>query len=77
MHVLIAVADVGSGVQLEEALNRAGFAARWDAGEVDGPRAGGDRGQLQLLLAGEALVEASLVLPAVLEALLLDLLLAR
>ncbi|HEX7699207.1 MAG TPA: hypothetical protein VF403_00710 [Kofleriaceae bacterium] len=40
MQVLIAVADVGSGVQLEEALNRAGFEARWDAGEVDGPRAG-------------------------------------
>jgi len=40
VHVLIAVADVGAGVQLEEALNRAGFEARWDAGEVDGPRAG-------------------------------------
>jgi len=40
VHVLIAHADVGAGVQLEEALNRAGFEARWDAGEVDGPRAG-------------------------------------
>ena len=40
MHVLIAHADVGSGVQLEEALNRAGFTAKWDAGEVDGPRTG-------------------------------------
>ena len=40
MHVLIAHADVGSGVQLEEALNRAGFTAKWDAAEVDGPRAG-------------------------------------
>ena len=40
MHVLIAHADVGAGVQLEEALNRAGFTAKWDAGEVDGPRAG-------------------------------------
>jgi hypothetical protein len=38
VHVLIAVADVGAGVQLEEALNRAGFAARWDGGQADGPR---------------------------------------
>ena len=38
MHVLIAVADVGAGVQLEEALNRAGFAARWDGAQADGPR---------------------------------------
>ncbi len=38
VHVLIAHADVGSGVQLEEALNRAGFEARWDAAQVDGPR---------------------------------------
>jgi hypothetical protein len=40
VHVLIAVADVGAGVQLEEAFNRAGFTAKWDAAEVDGPRAG-------------------------------------
>lgn len=38
MHVLIAVADVGSGVQLEEALNRAGFEARWDGSQADGPQ---------------------------------------
>lgn len=38
MHVLIAVADVGAGVQLEEALNRAGFEARWDGAQADGPR---------------------------------------
>lgn len=40
VHVLIAVADVGAGVQLEEALNGAGFAATWDAAQVDGPSAG-------------------------------------
>ncbi len=38
MHVLIAVADIGAGVQLEEALNQAGFAARWDQAQADGPR---------------------------------------
>lgn len=38
MHVLIAVADVGAGVQLEEALNQAGFTARWDGAQADGPR---------------------------------------
>jgi hypothetical protein len=38
VHVLIAVADVGAGVQLEEALNRAGFEARWDSAAADGPR---------------------------------------
>jgi hypothetical protein len=37
VHVLITVADVGSGVQLEEALNRAGFEARWDGALADGP----------------------------------------
>jgi hypothetical protein len=37
VHVLIAVAEVGSGVQLEEALNGAGFQATWDAAQVDGP----------------------------------------
>lgn len=42
MHVLIAVADVGSGVQLEEALNRAGVSATWDASQTDGPRAAPD-----------------------------------
>ncbi len=38
MHVLVAVADVGTGVQLEEAVNQAGFDARWDGAQVDGPR---------------------------------------
>lgn len=38
VHVLIAVADVGAGVQLEEALVRAGFEARWDGSQADGPR---------------------------------------
>jgi hypothetical protein len=38
VHVLVAVADVGTGVQLEEALNQAGFEARWDGAQVDGPR---------------------------------------
>ncbi|MEO8550411.1 MAG: hypothetical protein ABI678_10570 [Kofleriaceae bacterium] len=38
MRVLIAAADVGSGVQLEEALNRAGFEAHWDQAQMDGPR---------------------------------------
>ena len=41
MRVLIAVADVGSGVQLEEALNRAGFEASWDGAQADGPRSTG------------------------------------
>lgn len=38
MHVLIAVADVGAGVQLEEALNQAGFEAKWDGSQANGPR---------------------------------------
>jgi hypothetical protein len=38
VHVLIAVADVGTGVQLEEALTHAGLEARWDGAQVDGPR---------------------------------------
>lgn len=32
------MADVGAGVQLEEALNQAGFTARWDGAQADGPR---------------------------------------
>ncbi|MGE0551666.1 MAG: hypothetical protein AB7O24_32425 [Kofleriaceae bacterium] len=36
--VLIALANVGLGVQLEEQLNRAGVKSRWDAEQVDGPR---------------------------------------
>src|SRR5690348_2798402 len=42
VHVLIAVADVGSGVQLEEVLNRAGFEARWDGAQAEGPRGASD-----------------------------------
>src|SRR5579863_1905343 len=38
MRVLIAMADVGSGVQLEEALQLAGFIAKWDESQADGPR---------------------------------------
>jgi len=38
VHVLIAVADVAAGVQLEEALNQAGFEARWDGAQAEGPR---------------------------------------
>ena len=36
--VLIALADVGPGLQLEEALTQAGADAKWDAAQVDGPR---------------------------------------
>ena len=36
--VLIALADVGPGLQLEEALTQAGAQATWDATQVDGPR---------------------------------------
>lgn len=36
--MLIALADVGPGVQLEEQLNRAGAKAHWDATQADGPR---------------------------------------
>ena len=38
--VLIALADVGPGVQLEEQLNHAGVKARWDVLQSDGPRGG-------------------------------------
>jgi len=38
VHVLVAVADVGTGVQLEEALNQSGFEARWDGALADGPK---------------------------------------
>ncbi len=38
--VLIALADVGPGVQLEELLNNAGAQARWDVLQADGPRGG-------------------------------------
>ena len=37
MHVLIALADVGPGVQLEEALNGAGLTAQWDGAQAGGP----------------------------------------
>ena len=35
--VLVALADVGPGVQLEEQLVKAGVVARWDAAQADGP----------------------------------------
>jgi hypothetical protein len=38
--VLIALADVGSGVQLEETLSAAGVTATWNAAAADGPIAG-------------------------------------
>ncbi|HSN28358.1 MAG TPA: J domain-containing protein [Kofleriaceae bacterium] len=41
MRVLIAVADVGSGVQLEEALTRIGIEAAWDGSQADGPQGAG------------------------------------
>jgi len=42
VSVLIALADVGSGVQLEEVLANAGLVARWDATQADGPRRSSD-----------------------------------
>jgi hypothetical protein len=39
--VLIALADVGPGVQLEEQLNHAGLIAHWDVSQADGPRGSG------------------------------------
>ncbi len=39
--MLLALADVGTGVQLEEQLNRAGLVTTWDAAQADGPRGGG------------------------------------
>jgi hypothetical protein len=36
--VLLALADVGAGVQFEEALVRAGLDVKWDAAQADGPR---------------------------------------
>lgn len=42
MHVLIALVDVGSSVQLEEALVQAGIGAKWDSAQAEGPR--GDAG---------------------------------
>jgi hypothetical protein len=38
--VLIALADVGPAVQLEEQLNQAGVKARWDVTQIDGPKGG-------------------------------------
>ncbi len=38
--MLIALADVGPGVQLEELLNNAGAKAHWDVLQSDGPRGG-------------------------------------
>ena len=36
--MLIALADVGPGLQLEEVLTQAGAQAKWDATQVDGPQ---------------------------------------
>lgn len=36
--MLLALADVGLGVQLEEQLTRSGLSATWDSGQLDGPR---------------------------------------
>ena len=38
--VLITLAEVGPGVQLEEQLNKAGLAAHWDVRQADGPQHG-------------------------------------
>lgn len=38
--VLLALADVGLGVRLEEQLVQSGLIARWDAGQIDGPHGG-------------------------------------
>lgn len=37
---MLALADVGPGVHLEESLTQAGLPARWDAAQSDGPRGG-------------------------------------
>ena len=38
--VLIALADVGPAVQLEEQLTKAGVKAKWDVAQADGPHGG-------------------------------------
>ncbi|MCW5807462.1 MAG: hypothetical protein KIT31_34210, partial [Deltaproteobacteria bacterium] len=43
--VVIALADVGPGVRLEEQLAQAGVAAKWDAGQARGPRLPAPAGQ--------------------------------
>lgn len=48
MRVLIALADVGQGVQLEEALSQAGFEPTWDGAQVDGPQ--GTQAQPEVVL---------------------------
>ena len=47
MRVLVALADVGAGVQLEEALVQAGFEAKWDSAQAEGPRPAGSRVQTE------------------------------
>jgi hypothetical protein len=44
VRVLVAIADVGHGVQLEESLQGANFEAKWDAEQADGPHASGGIG---------------------------------
>jgi tetratricopeptide (TPR) repeat protein len=53
VNVLIALADVGAGVQLEEALTQAGFEARWDSTQANGPR--GNSAQEVVVLDGDHL----------------------
>ncbi|MBP9208063.1 MAG: tetratricopeptide repeat protein [Kofleriaceae bacterium] len=38
IEVLIAIADPGAAIQLEEALTRAGLSSRWDAASATGPK---------------------------------------
>lgn len=56
MRVLIALADVGPGVQLEEALNQAGFTAKWDGTRADGPVAAAGPGVSQVHSAPEVVL---------------------
>jgi len=53
--VLIALADVGPGVQLEEQLVASGLPAKWDAAQVDGPR--GTGGHMVILVDADHLGE--------------------
>lgn len=47
--VLVALADVGPGVELEEQLVKAGIPARWDAALAQGPRGGNEAFSVVLL----------------------------
>ncbi|HTR52603.1 MAG TPA: J domain-containing protein [Kofleriaceae bacterium] len=56
MRVLIAVADVGQGVQLEEALQQANFTAKWSDAHADGPIASAGPSVSPVLSAPEVVV---------------------